>query len=285
MHPYWVFWAEFAVVALESAAVLLIGYQLCKRYRWARYAGTIIGATCLCYRILTSTFPHRFYIESPYLILTGLITPAGFLLLAAGFTMPIRRSRQRVLLAVFSVVLSYYVFCDVAYLAIKGPEISRLAGQWERKTMRQSTSFTCGPAAAVSLLRAWGIMIKEGELAYAARTSFRGTELPRLTAAIRLFGRYTPLTLRLLSTTFDRLYEINRPAVLLVQKGGQRHAVTLLKMEHDELFIADPGSGGRKVHLADFLRQYQWNSRAILAWRTSAFRRLSDEPPDPRLHP
>jgi len=284
LYPRWVLWAELGIVVVVSGAFLSLGYLLCKRHRWAKYAAVTVGAVCLLYRILTSTFPHRFYIELPYLVRSGVITPAGFLLLAAALAFATRKSRQRILVGVFSVVLTYYVFCDAAYLVVKGPEIARLTGRWEQETMRQSRLFTCGPAAGATLLRAWGIQVTEGELAFAARTSFRGTELPLLADAIRNFGRRKPLTVKILSATFEGLAEIDRPAILLVVKEKRRrHAVTLLKMSDGKVLIGDPARGSCLLETSEFNRRYKWNGRAIVAWRDPAFERRSDEPPDPTL--
>jgi predicted double-glycine peptidase len=279
----WVFVAELAVVALESGAFLVVGYLLCRRHRWLRYPAMVAGAACLGYRILTSLFPDRFYIGSPYLILTGLITPAGFLLLAAALTLAIRKSRQRVLVGVFSVVLTYYVFCDAAYLVVKGPELAHAEGTWEGETMRQSRPFTCGPAAAAALLRAWGVTLPEGVIACAARTTFRGTEPPRLADAVRAFGLFKPLKVRIISTGLAELRAMDRPAILFVTKGGRRHVVTLLHLAEDGIRIADPGAGTRELDVRAFEREYRWTGRAVVAWRDPAFDRRSDEPPDPTL--
>ncbi len=283
MHPSWVFWAELGVIALTSGAFLVIGYLLCHRRRWVRYAAVAIGAACLIYRILTSTFPHRFYVDVPYLIVEGVVAPAGFFLLAAAWTLAMDKSRQRVLIGVFSVVLVYYVFCDAVYRVFEGPELSQLSGTWEGMTLRQSKSFTCAPAAAATLLRAWGITAREGDLAYAARTSFRGTELPRLAGAVREFGRLKPLVVRILSTQLDELRELDRPAILVVRREGRPHTVTLLRATQGVLVVADPGAGTCVLDEQEFRAQYAWNGRAIVAWRDPAFERRSDEPPDPTL--
>jgi predicted double-glycine peptidase len=280
----WIFVLELGVVALESAAFLIIGFLLCRKYLWARYPAIVLGAVCLSYRVLSSTFPDRFYISSPYLILTGLITPAGFLLLAAAFTVTTKRPRQRILVGVFSVVLTYYVFCDATYLAVAGTDLAKLTGQWQGQTMRQSRSFTCGPAAAAALLRAWNIDVTEGDVAFAARTSYRGTELPRLTDAIGEFGKLKPLNAEIMSADFEKLILMNRPAILLVHKGRRRHAVVLLRADRGRLHIADPGAGTQEMHISSFGDHYEWNGRAIVAWRDSDFERRSNEPPDPALH-
>lgn len=284
MRPQWVFLAELAVVVLESGAFLIIGYVLCLRHQWARPLAIAVGTLCIGYRILTSTFPDRFYIESPHLILTGLLTPAGFLLLAAALSVRRRRSSERVLIGVFSVVLTYYVFCDAAYLVVKGPEIAQLTGSWQGNVMLQSKPFTCGPAAAASLLQAWGIFVNEGDLAFGARTSFRGTELPKLADAIRFFGRYKPLKVEVMSTTLDELRTRNKPAILLVARGRRRHVVTLLGLEGRKMFVADPSNGGLELGLDEFRSMYEWRGRAIVAWRDPASEKPLDGPPAPRLH-
>jgi hypothetical protein len=294
LNPYWVFWAELGLIALTSGAFLVIGVLLCRRQVWARYAAVTVGAVCLGYRILTSTFPHRFYIEFPYPILSAVIAPAGFLLLAGALTLTMKKSRQRILVGVFSVVLTYYVFCDAAYLAVKGADVSRLKGHWQQvegkgqvvHAMGQSRRFTCGPAAAATLLRAWGITVTEGDVAFAARTSFRGTELPRLAGAIRgiAWNHERWLDVEILSTTLEGLHELNRPAVLMVRKGRRRHVVTLLRQMDGRLLVADPGSGPAWLNRAEFEERYNWHGRAIAAWRDPEYPPRSGEPPDPVLH-
>ena len=284
MQPRWVFLVEFGVVLFVSAAFFALGYILSKRSLVARYASIVIGTACMSYRILNSTFPHRFYVPQPYLLLSGVIAPAGFLLLAAALASAKKGARQRMIAGIFSAVLTYYVFCDAAYLAVKGPEMAQLVGQWDGKTMRQSRSFTCGPAAGAALLDAWGLRVREGELAFAARTSFRGTELSRLADAIRFFGRYKPLTVEIKSVTFDELRKINRPAVLLVRKGRRRHVITLLDMEDGVLTVADPGEGTCMLTEDHFSEYYDWDGQAIVAWRTSDFAPHSQDAPEPFLH-
>jgi predicted double-glycine peptidase len=281
---HWVLLLEFSVVAALSAAFLVVGYRLCRQYPRARYPLIILGSVCLLYRVLTATFPERFYILTPHRLLTGFFTPAGFLLLAAAMARPLRHSLQRILVAVFSVVLAYYVFGDAAYLAVAGHRLAELDGRWQGPTMRQSTTFTCGPAAGAALLRAWGINVREGDLAFAARTSYRGTEMLRLAEALRHFGRTKPLDVRVLSADFEQLILMNRPAVLLVRKERQLHTITLLRADRGSLLIADPASGTVAMHLSDFRDHYTWDGPAIVAWRRSDFERRSDEPPDPALH-
>lgn len=287
MYGYWVFWAELALIIMTSTSFLVLGYLLCRRHRWASYTAVTVGAVCLSYRVLTSTFPDRFYVDLPYLVLAGVIAPAGFLLLAGALNLTMSQSRQRVLIGVFSVVLTYYVFCDAAYLVVNGPDIAKLRGKWEGGALIQSRGFTCGPAAAAALLHAWGIPktdLTEGRLAYAARTSYRGTELPRLASVIRYYGRRRPLRVEILSTSLDELRTFNRPAILLVvKKGRRRHVVTLLKMTNGRLLIADPGTGSREFRVDDFHRQFEWHGRAVVAWRDSSVPPFG--PPDPTLHP
>ncbi|MFW6157780.1 MAG: cysteine peptidase family C39 domain-containing protein [Planctomycetota bacterium] len=295
--PTWVFWAELGLVLATSTAFFLLGLLLSRRHVGARYACIVVGAVGLGYRILTTTFPDRFYVEWPYLLLSGVIAPAGFLLVGAAFTLPMRKSRQRILIGVFSVVLVYYVFCDAAYLAVAGGDLARLEGRWETadlcgstvSAMAQSRPFTCGPAAAASLLHTWELTVREGELAYAARTTYRGTEPPRLAAALRLLGRHRCLRVRILDTTFGQLRQYDRPAILLVtvRSQGRRHVVTLLKMVGRRLVIADPAPGRGALELSrdEFAGRYHWDGRALLVWRDPDVPRLYREPPQPTLRP
>lgn len=269
-------WLELALITVLSAAFLAVGYVLCRRYAWARVATVLIGGVGVSYRLLTTLQPDRFYINSRWVLLSSLIATAGFMLLGAGLAIPKKRPRQRVLISVFAVVLAYYAFCDAVYLAVEGPAVAALDGHWEQGVVRQSRRFTCGAAAGATLLRAWGLTPTEGDVAIAARTSFRGTELPRLANAVRMLGTDVPLKVDLVATTFDGLNRRNRPAVLLVKKRGYRHSVTLLRMDERRMVIGDPAVGLLDIPRAEFSDYYDWSGRAIIA--------DADECDQPKLH-
>ena len=175
-------WAEFGLVVALSGSFLALGFLVCRRHPWARNAAVFVGAAGVGYRLLTSLYPDRFYIETPYLILTALIAPAGFLLLAAGLALPRKRPRQRVLVGVFSVVLTYYVLCDAAWLALEGPRLSRLTGRWQAGVMLQTRSFTCGPCAGASTTTACAVCFTKPKTSGWTRWITSSTAAPNTTS-------------------------------------------------------------------------------------------------------
>jgi predicted double-glycine peptidase len=119
---------------------------------------------------------------------------------------------------------------------------------------RQSTDYTCGPAAAVTGLRKLGFPAEEGQIAILAHTSSAiGTPPDMLAATLqknygrdglvaeyRVFGNVSELKkagLTLAVVTFNFLLD---------------HYVTVLEVRDDVIMVGDPLSGVRRLSPAEF---------------------------------
>jgi len=128
---------------------------------------------------------------------------------------------------------------------------------------RQTSDYSCGPAAAVTLLHHHGVPSTEEEMARLCwSSSLRGTDELRLIRGLRLrlVGyRWTPVVSR---ATLPQLLSQGAPvAVTLSQRPGLDHWVVVLGVDGREVSIADPASGRGLLPLEE-LKQ-RWTGQMV----------------------
>lgn len=125
---------------------------------------------------------------------------------------------------------------------------------------RQGTDYNCGPAAAVTGLRQFGIAAEEGELAVLAYTSTAiGTPPDLLQAAIqkRFGAQGITATLR----HFESVRELEQAGITLaVIKYGLfvDHYVTVLRADPQLIIVGDPSRGLIAYRPEDFAQQWRF---------------------------
>ena len=128
----------------------------------------------------------------------------------------------------------------------------------------QSTGFTCGPAAAVTALRALGIQATESELALCFGTSSL-TGTPDDVVAIGLRERYADQGL-VVEHRFMRSVEEFRawPAALAVVEYStfQDHFVAVLGVTDTMVTVGDPLTGRTQMPIAEF--EEKWRRVGVL---------------------
>ncbi len=157
-------------------------------------------------------------------------------------------------------------FCVVPFVtaAVLASDLSRLANRFDAHGIcRQSRSYTCGPAAAVTALRVLGLPADEGRLARLSRsTPFSGT-LPQTLAHVLqtyyedqgLQCRYEPVA------TIDQL-EDDAVALAILNEGLLAdHCVAVLDVTDDVVVLGDPAADWRTIDRAHFTRL--WRGWAI----------------------
>lgn len=125
---------------------------------------------------------------------------------------------------------------------------------------RQTTEYTCGPAAAVTALRQLGFPAEEGELAILAHTSTAiGTPPDLLAAALQ--ERYASDGLDCTYRHFRRIEELNGAGlVLAVTKFALfvDHYVVVLEVTDTGVKVADPFYGKRTYSREEFRSQWRF---------------------------
>jgi len=131
----------------------------------------------------------------------------------------------------------------------------------------QNTSYTCGPAAAVTALARLGIKAEEGELAIMAHTTpITGTPDDLLVEAIE--QRYGREGVRCTYRYFDSIDHLKEmcPTIAVVEFAFLvDHYITVLEVSDDKVIVGDPINGKEDLTYDQF--RDKWRSTGIVVGR------------------
>jgi hypothetical protein len=281
-------WIELIAAGLIAMAGLLAGARV------SRLGKRIALAACLCavigVLILAAGWlvPMSMYNSVIFALAAGRIK---FVLLAflvpLGFAsampyLPYKIERYGV---VVMIAVSIYVFAVLPFLgaAMAGEVLADLPACFDSDDVcRQSTCFTCGPAAAATALHKLGLDVSEGQMAVLSRSCpFIGTSDYDLMQALRqvismqsmdrVYDLAQPgaaVSSRQIDCVYgrwDELPELSEQQVLLVmlQQGlWMNHCVTILNTTGKAVVFADPSEGIITLSKNHF--QKLWTGRGIL---------------------
>ena len=222
-----------------SLIAFLVGLGIgLKRRRGAVAAYVILLGVLLFKAILNhnpaweyALFPHRDYIYfQSYLLYPIALTCLG---LAIGL-LPRGRNRNAV------VVLT--AFCFVVSLWMErwmliAPDASSQRRAGGDHHCAQSTPYSCGPAACVSLLSYYGIDTTEGVMMALCRTPPNGgTSLFRIWRGLLLRTDANPRQLRIVDGSPEELRRLGVPAIV---SDGRLHVV-VARFDEDKVVLHDP---------------------------------------------
>jgi hypothetical protein len=128
-----------------------------------------------------------------------------------------------------------------------------LNDKWEGEICLQSTPSTCGAASVATILRSYGVIVTERQLAREAHFYAGGTEAWYLARAVR--GRGCNARFHL-SSGFDP--EIPFPAVAGVRLGAVGHFIAILSRKWDRFQIGDPLNGREVLSRGELLERYDF---------------------------
>lgn len=248
-------WLKVFAVALISAGGAFVAYALSRvRSRWWLVAPC--AGLCVILAIAAVRREARLELSPPLswlvsgrreFVLLGLAIPLVFLSLA----LRLPAKRERILLAVFTVLATAH-FSLLAFVLppLTRGRLLRLETQLDEDGVcRQSTAYTCGPAAAVTALRSFGVKAEEGQLAVAARTTrVTGTDTGVMCAALREIAGQNGLACEF--RRFRRLDDIETGGIVVLPVRHTvmaDHFVVLLSADDAEVTIGDPARGLRKM--------------------------------------
>ncbi|MBL7153380.1 MAG: hypothetical protein ISS79_06660 [Phycisphaerae bacterium] len=156
------------------------------------------------------------------------------------------------LLVVASVLIFIYPFLVPVLIRSKLEQLSTC--MTSSGLCLQNTSYTCGPAAAVTALARLGIKAEEGELAVLARTTPQmGT--PDDTLALAIEQRYGTRGLRCTYRHFDSIAQLKGmcPTIAVVKFAFLvDHYITVLEVSDDKVVVADPIVGKEELTYEQF---------------------------------
>jgi predicted double-glycine peptidase len=125
---------------------------------------------------------------------------------------------------------------------------------------RQSTDYTCGPAAAVTALRKLGLPAQEGEIAILSGTSSTTGTSPDILAET-LQQEYGKDGLTAKYRYFDKISELKQAGLTLAVIKFNfllDHYVTVLKVTDSAVIVGDPLNGLEQMSYADFSRKWRF---------------------------
>ncbi|MBN2180452.1 MAG: hypothetical protein JW715_00960 [Sedimentisphaerales bacterium] len=140
----------------------------------------------------------------------------------------------------------------------------------ENGICRQTTDYTCGPAAAVTALGKLGLSADEGEIAVLSHTSPIAGTLPALLCAA-LEDRYSADGLKCKYRRFDSIEQLRKAGVTLaVVKDAflVDHCLVVLEVLDNAVAVADPVTGVEIMPYEKF--EKIWRFSGIVLERNSA---------------
>ncbi len=246
-------WFESIVCICASLAMGLIAWRTVQlRFFWFG-AGLISIAVALWYG------PVLYHRSTGMLMTLAIPMVVGPL-----FQFPL--SRRLCCGIVFAAVMT---MCQSGWMEFLAPAFAR--GELSRLETRispsgvclQGTGYTCGPAAAVTILRRHGFPAEESDLALLGKASeFTGTDGPGLVEAIeRRFGQGGVKAESVCWRTVEELQRAENCIVVIRYDRNIDHWVALLEVTSDNVVMGDPISGRRIMKREKFAQE--WTGEAV----------------------
>jgi predicted double-glycine peptidase len=192
-----------------------------------------------------------------------------------GLTVPLSRLPYKWEKLIVCLLMAGFVVWFSA-LPLLGPtlvrdRLSNLTTKFDRAGVcRQTTDYTCGPAAAVTALGRLGLAAEEGELAVLAYSSpITGTLPDCLYAALK--NRYSADGLRCQYRHFDSIDQLKNAGVILAivkEAFLTDHCLAVLDVTDDAVTVADPATGKRLMQHSQF--EKIWRFSGIVLERQNA---------------
>jgi predicted double-glycine peptidase len=125
---------------------------------------------------------------------------------------------------------------------------------------KQTTGFTCGPAAAVTVLSQLGIEAQEGELAITSKCSLKnGSTYENLASAIKkLYGKKgIDCSIRNFDS-IDQLKDICPMIAVIKLSFVMDHYTAVLEVTEDKVIAGDPIVGKKEWTYEDFRKKWRF---------------------------
>jgi predicted double-glycine peptidase len=171
------------------------------------------------------------------------------------------QKRNRVMVCLLIAVLTSMSIVPFAAPAFNRSYLAQLKTRVDGDGVcRQSNPYTCGPAAAVTVLRKLGVPAEEGEIAILSHTSALTGSDPGVLAHV-LQKRYATNGITVEYRGFRNARELASAGltVAVMQFNAlQDHCVAILGVETNRVLIGDPLSGLNSMSIEEFENKWQF---------------------------
>jgi hypothetical protein len=204
----------------------------------------------------TSSFSWMFVGHKKFLIL-GFV--AAMVLATPLSRLPLRRDRRVILLLIVAAVFGSSIWPFLAPV-FNRTQLAQLHTRINPDGIcMQNTDYTCGPAAAVTVLRRLGLPAEEGEIALLSQTSSTTGTPPDLLAEA-LGQRYGKDGVMVEYRFFKNLNELRQAGLTLAVVRFSfmvDHYVAILKVTDSSVIVGDPLNGLDTISPDEFLKQWR----------------------------
>ncbi len=244
-------WLETAGVVFITVLSIMLGrvFSSFKKPYW------MLGYFSPCVLIamlLMTRFKNELYFVQPFSWITAGRIRFVILSLAVsmGLTVPLSRLPRKwekfivcILMVGFVTWSSILPFLVPALIK---DQLSNLTTRFDRNGIcRQTTNYTCGPAAAVTALGKLGLSAEEGEIAILSHTSPVAGTLPTMLCSA-LQNRYGSEGLKCKYRRFDSIDQLRKAGVTLAVVRDAflvDHCLVVLEVLDHAVAVADPVTG------------------------------------------
>ncbi len=270
-----VLWVETIGIILVAVSSILLGRLLSRSKKHYWVLGYFFSCALLLLLIIARfndalcfVFPFNWFVagRARFVILCLAVT--------MGLTVPLSRLPYRfekvlVYITMFVVVTWFSVMPFLMPALIKGHLLSMETRFDSNGICRQSTDFTCGPAAAVTALGKLGLSAREGEIAVLSQSSPVVGTLPTMLCSA-LEKRYSDNGLKCKYRRFNSVEQLKKAGITLVVIKDAfliDHCIVVLEVRDNGVAIADPITGAALISLETF--EKIWRHSGIILERDS----------------
>jgi len=253
-------WISFVLNAVALLCAGCVGWDT-RRVDGRRLMGYLFFAgLVMCVRAFLYAHPEHeqvfLSLSDNYLYFAAWEAPvATFMVFALLARLGQQRTRQ---VAVFLMILLSPLFLWESFAPCVEPNYAMAARFDDDGVCRQSTDYSCGPAAAVMMAQHAGREISEGEMAQLCLLkAHRGVTALELCRGLNIALRPEQHRARIRRVAPAELGGVRRPFLAELVRGGQaEHCVMVVEVAADSLILADPARGRYATTRDGFVKQW-----------------------------
>lgn len=266
-------WVETGLVFIAAVAAMALGTALGRCGKRSFVSGLAVSFGLIAFTLagrlewVSTRWPELFAITASRARFVLLMWAAGIGFGALIEHLAFGRMRQLSCGITALILSALWIFPFVSSAAVQD-KLGRLETVFdEQGVCRQTTSFTCGAAAAATGLRHLGVSADEASLAVASRTSpLIGVSAWDLFLAMRSEARRAGLNCSF--GFFRRLSDVPVGVVFLAvmrDTAWNDHCVAMLDFSDGRLLVADPAAGLKWMSVCEF--ESRWRGYGITLYK------------------
>jgi hypothetical protein len=268
-------WVETAGVVLVAFLGVLLGrfFSRLRKPFWA--LGYLFPAVLILILALVRFNPALYFVRPFLWIVSGRVRFVTLsFAVSMGLIVPLsrlpRKGEKLIVCALMGGFVIWFSVLPFLIPALIKDRLSSLQTRFDSNGIcRQSTDYTCGPAAAVTALGKLGLSADEGELAVLSYSSPVVGTLPACLSSA-LESRYRADGLRCEYRRFESIDQLRSAGVTLVVVRDAfllDHCIAVLEVSDDAVTVADPVTGARLMPYRQF--EKIWRFSGIVLERDS----------------